>query len=69
MAEKFCPGLGLGKQSAKTGFGLEKYKENEPNYQCLPLLTVLPINYFRGLTKPTLASQFEQSVNTFSMVE
>jgi hypothetical protein len=33
------------------------------------VLTILPINYFRGLTEPTLASQFEQSVNTFIMVE
>ncbi len=31
---------------AKTRFGLEKQKENQPNYQRLILLTVLPLNYF-----------------------
>jgi hypothetical protein len=41
-----CPALGPGKQTAKTWFGLEKYKENLPNYQCLPLLTDLPFNNF-----------------------
>jgi hypothetical protein len=44
MAES--PALGPGKQMAKTEFGLEKKKENKPNYQCLPLLTILPFNYF-----------------------
>jgi hypothetical protein len=44
------PALGPGKQTAKTVFSLEKWKENLPNYQCLPLLTVLPLNYFMGCT-------------------
>jgi hypothetical protein len=35
-----------GKQTTKTWFGLEKYKENWPKYQRLLLLTVLPLNYF-----------------------
>ncbi len=43
MAEKSSPGA---RRTAKTWFGLEKQKENQPNYQCLPLLTVLPLNYF-----------------------
>ncbi len=30
----------------KLGFGLEKQKENQPNYQRLLSLTVLPLNYF-----------------------
>ncbi len=30
----------------KLGFGLEKKKENQPNYQRLLSLTVLPLNYF-----------------------
>jgi hypothetical protein len=34
---------GPGKQMAKTWFGLEKKKKK---FQCLPLLTVLPLNYF-----------------------
>jgi hypothetical protein len=38
------PALGSGKQTAKNWFGLEKYTENLPNYQCQ--LTVLPLNYF-----------------------
>jgi hypothetical protein len=25
---------------------LEKYKENKPNYQCLPSPTVFPLDYF-----------------------
>jgi hypothetical protein len=46
MAES--PALGPGKLTAKTWFGLEKLKEN---YQCLPFLTVLPLNYFMVYTK------------------
>jgi hypothetical protein len=34
------------KQTAKIWFGLENQKENQPNYQRLLLLTVLPLNYF-----------------------
>ncbi len=30
----------------KLGFGLEKYKENQPNYKRLLSLIVLPLNYF-----------------------
>ncbi len=30
----------------KLGFGLDKQKENQPNYQRLLSLTVLPLNYF-----------------------
>ena len=37
---------GTGKQTAKTWFGLDKQNENQPNYQRLLLLTVLPLNYF-----------------------
>ncbi len=40
------PALGPGKQTAKTWFGLEKQKGNQQNYKCLPLLTILPLNYF-----------------------
>ncbi len=32
----------------KMGFGLEKQKENQPNYQRLLSLTVLPLTYFMG---------------------
>ena len=42
--------LGTGKQTAKTWFGLENQKENQPNHQRLLLLTVLPLNYFMHLT-------------------
>ncbi len=41
--------LGPGKQTAKTWFGLENQKENQPNYQRLLSLTVLPLNYFMVL--------------------
>jgi hypothetical protein len=47
MAEKFS--FGTTRTDGKTWFGLEKYKENQPNYQCLPLLTVLPLNFFMGV--------------------
>ncbi len=30
----------------KLGFGLEKQKENQPNYQRLLSLTILSLNYF-----------------------
>jgi hypothetical protein len=46
------PALGRGKQMAKTWCDLENQKENQPNYQCLPLLTVLPLNYFMVLLLP-----------------
>ncbi len=45
------PALGPGKLRKKTWFDLEKQKENQPNYPCLPLLTVLPLNYFRHSTQ------------------
>jgi hypothetical protein len=45
------PALGPDNQAAKTWYGLEKKKENEPNYQCLPLLTVLPLNYFMSFSQ------------------
>ncbi len=36
----------------KLGFGLEKQKENQPYYQRLLSLTVLPLNYFMVQTVP-----------------
>ncbi len=47
------PASGPGKQTTKTWFGLVKQKENEPNYQCLLLLTVLPLNYFMNRLRIT----------------
>jgi hypothetical protein len=38
--------LGPGKQAAKTWFSLDKLERKLANYQCLLLLTVLPLNYF-----------------------
>ncbi len=42
-----------GKQTAKNWFALEKQKENQPNYQRLLLLTILPLHYFMGSTVPS----------------
>ncbi len=41
----------------KLGFGLEKQKENQPNYQRLLLLTVLPLNYFMVNTNNGMVSR------------
>ncbi len=54
MAEKV--GWGQANKGGKTWFGLEKQKENKPNYQrvkTIPLLTVLPLNYFMLYTHDT----------------
>ncbi len=40
--------LGPGKQTAKTVVLFGEQKENQPNYQRLLSLTVLPLNYFMG---------------------
>ena len=46
--------------SAKTWFGLEKQKENQPNYQRLLLLTVLPLNYFMVCTQREKHKKFQK---------
>jgi hypothetical protein len=42
MAEKNSPGTRQTEGKNLVWFGEEK--KNQPNYQCLPLLTVLPLN-------------------------
>jgi hypothetical protein len=44
MAEKSSPRTR--QTDGKNLFWFEKKKENYPNYQFLPLLTIFPLNYF-----------------------
>jgi hypothetical protein len=48
MAEKYSPGTRQTNDKNLVWFGDKKRKL--PNYQCLPLLTVLPLNYFMAAT-------------------
>ncbi len=52
----------------KLGFGLEKQNENQPNYQRLLSLTVLPLNYFMSsafyFTLHNLLSNSSEQRNT-----
>ncbi len=60
------PALEPGLQMAKTWFGLEKQKENQPNYHCLPLLTVLPLNYFMAQSNDCYRETTELQFSTFA---